>query len=435
MKSAEANAREICATLRAAGHEALFAGGCVRDKLIGIPPKDFDIATNARPEDVQRLFPKTTAVGAHFGVVLVVRDDQAYEVATFRVDGDYVDGRRPESVRFATAEEDAKRRDFTINALFFDPETDAVIDHVGGQADLKAGVVRAVGDPARRFEEDHLRLLRAVRFAARYGFTIAPETLEAMKQAAPRIQATSAERVRDELIKMLCEGPPRRAFELLHDTGLLKEILPEVAAMDGVEQPPEFHPEGDVWTHTLLMLENLDHPTPTLAMGVLLHDVGKPVTQTFEDRIRFNNHARVGSEMAARICNRLRFSNRETERIVWLVDQHMRLATLPDMRESKRRRFAREEGFDELLALCRIDCLGSHGDAGIVDWVADYKQNLKPEEIRPPALITGNDLLEMGYVPGPDFKVILQAVEDAQLEGVIDSRESATEFVRERWTP
>jgi poly(A) polymerase len=433
MTPVEQGAREVCNVLRTGGFRALLAGGCVRDKLLGRSPEDFDIAADAHPEDVIALFPKTVAVGASFGVVLVLWKGERYEVATFRADGPYLDGRRPSSVTYTDPEHDAQRRDFTINALFLDPETDQVIDYVGGQQDLEVGVVRAVGDPYRRFEEDHLRLLRAVRFTARFDYELESQTRDAVLALHSKIHGTSAERIRDELVKMLCEGHARRAFELLHETRLLHEVLPEVAAMEGVEQPAAFHPEGDVWTHTLIMLDQLQNPTPTLAMGVLLHDVGKPVTQTFEDRIRFNNHDHVGADMARDICHRLRFSKKDTEQIVWLVDQHMRLATLPDMKESKRRRFVREEGFSELVALGRIDCLGSHGMLDTVDWIEDYRANLKPEQTRPPALVTGNDLITMGYKPGPLFKEILSAVEDAQLEGKLETPEAARAFIRATW--
>ncbi len=429
MASGEEIARQICARLRNAGFRALFAGGCVRDRLRGEHPKDFDIATNAPASQVLYLFPQTVAVGAAFGVVIVVEEGQHFEVATFRKDGPYLDGRRPSIVAFVDEVEDARRRDFTINALFFDPEREEVLDYVGGQEDLARGLIRCVGNPEGRFREDHLRLLRAVRFAARFGFDIDETTRAAMVAEAASIQKTSAERIRDELEKMLCGPNPERSLRLLDDTGLLREILPEVVAMKGVEQPPEFHPEGDVFIHTLLLLQHKPEPCGvTLAFGALLHDVGKPSTQTFEDRIRFNEHERVGAEMAEVICRRLRMSNDETERITWLVDQHMRLASIPQMRESRRKRFVREEGFDELLALCRLDCLASHGHLETIEWIEDYRRNLPEEALRPVPLLTGKDLIAMGYTPGPRFKEVLQAVEDAQLEGTLTTTEQAREM-------
>lgn len=433
MTERERAAREICARLTSAGHRALLAGGCVRDRLLGHDPKDFDVATSALPEQVTRLFPQTHAVGASFGVILVIVPEGPVEVATFRSDGPYLDGRHPSSVRFSTVEEDAARRDFTVNALYLDPAEDTVIDLVGGQVDLRQGFLRAVGDADARFREDHLRLLRAVRFAARLGFRIAPETFAAMQALAPLCVVTSAERVRDELIKMLTEGNARRAIELLDASGMLAHVLPEMIAMKGCEQPPEYHPEGDVFIHTLMLLEQLGPCTPTLALAALLHDVGKPPTQTFEDRIRFNLHEKVGARMTEVLCKRLKMSNDLSERVVWLVENHMRLAVTPDMREAKRKRFVREPGFDELMALCRMDCLASHGDTSPVDWVAAYRANLKPDEVRPVPLLTGHDLIAAGYPPGPAFKEILTTVEDAQLEGTIQSREEALAFVAAHW--
>lgn len=434
-KSAK-ESREVAQCLLDAGYEALFAGGCVRDALLGLEPKDYDIATNARAQEVAALFAHTNAVGAAFGVMLVRTQSGHVEVATFRQDGPYLDGRHPSEVRFVTAEEDAQRRDFTINALFEHPVSGEIIDYVNGQADLKAGILRAVGNPEERFREDYLRLLRAIRFAARLEFEIAPETFTAIQGCASLIAECAAERIRDELVKCLCEGHAKRAFELLDATGLLRHLLPEIAAMKGVEQPPEFHPEGDVFIHTLLMLEMLETGcSPTLAMGTLLHDVGKPRTQTFEDRIRFNLHDKVGARMARDICRRLKFSNEDTDRIVWLVEHHMRTAVLPEMRESKRRRFMREDGFDEMLLLNRYDCLSSHRNLETLDWVKEYRATLKPEEIRPAPLLNGNDLIKMGYVRGPRFKEILTAVEDAQLEGGIKSKDEAMSWVREHFEP
>ena len=433
MSPEEGAARQVCARLRAAGYRALFAGGCVRDGLLGRVPKDYDVATSARPADVQSLFPDTHAVGASFGVVLVKVDGVATEVATFRSDGEYHDGRRPSTVRFVAEEEDARRRDFTINALFYDPEAEDVLDYVGGTDDLRAGVVRTVGEAARRFEEDHLRLLRAIRFAARLDFNIEADTWAAIRAMAGTIGRISAERIRDELVMILTEGGARRGLELLEASGLLGEILPEVAAMRGVEQPPRFHPEGDVWTHTLLVLDQLEAPTAALAMGALLHDVGKPCTQTFKDRIRFNLHDKAGARLSEAICRRLRFANRDAARIAWLVENHMRLAHLPNMRESKRRRLVAGEGFDELLALGRADCLGSHRDLTTVEWIEDYRARLGEETPLPPPLISGDDLIGWGYTPGPRFSEMLRTVQDAYLDGQIAGREAAEAFVRDHW--
>lgn len=434
MDRAEATARRICGVLRGAGFRALFAGGCVRDALRGVTPIDYDIATNATATEVTSLFPKTIVVGAAFGVVIVVEEQQHFEVATFRKDGPYLDGRRPSTVEFVDEIEDARRRDFTINALFFNPETETVLDYVGGQEDLTRGVVRCVGDPFARFQEDHLRLLRAIRFAARFDFYLDDATREAIIALAPNIVKTSAERIRDELVKMLCGGFAHTSLALLDETGLLAHILPEVAAMKGVEQPPEFHPEGDVFVHTLLLLEHLPAGcSPTLAFGALLHDVGKPPTQTFEDRIRFNQHEKVGAEMARDICRRLRFSNEETDRIVWHVAQHMRLAAIPQMKESKRKRFVREDGFAELLEVCRLDCIASHGNLETIQWVEDYRAQLPEDALRPAPLLTGRDLIAMGYAPGPKFKVVLQDVEDAQLDGTISTVEEARLLARQQF--
>lgn len=435
MDEPRATAEQVCGVLRENGFRALFAGGCVRDMLLGVPSRDFDVATDARPQEVTALFPKTLGVGAAFGVVLVVTQGGPVEVATFRGDGPYLDGRHPSSVEFLGEREDAMRRDFTINAMFLDPETNDVVDYVGGQADLRARLVRAVGDPETRFFEDHLRLLRAVRFAARLDFALEPATFEAVRSLANNIVTVSAERIRDELTKMLTEGGARRAFELLDSTGLLEHVLPEIGRMKGIAQPPEFHPEGDVFVHTLMLLEYLEGVSPTLAFGALLHDVGKPATITYEDRIRFNNHDKVGAEMARTICHRLRMSNDDTERIGWLVEQHMRLAHAPDMRPSKLKRFVREEGFRELLELGRFDCLASHGNLETIHWIEEYLSHHNETEYRPKPLLNGNDLIAMGYRPGPEFKCMLTAMEDAQLEGQITTPDAARDFLLKRWPP
>ncbi len=423
----------ICQCLTRAGYRALLAGGCVRDLILGVRPKDYDVATSAPPGVVAGLFEKCISVGAAFGVQIVVLPEGMFEVSTFRKDGPYLDGRHPDHVEFVDEIEDAHRRDFTINAMFLDPVTDSVIDYVGGREDLQRGIVRTVGGPRQRFSEDHLRLLRAVRFAARLAYTIDSETLDAIVEMAPLINRTSAERIRDEIIKVLTEGGARRAFELLDQTGLLLHVLPEVAKMKGVEQPPEFHPEGDVFEHTLRILDIAHDPSPALAMAILLHDIGKPLTQTFEDRIRFNNHDKVGARETEKICRRLRFSNEDAEHIVRMVENHMRVDTIPSMRESKRKRFVREEGFPELLELCRLDCLASHNSTETIEWIERYIASLPPEELKPAPLLGGNDLIAMGYQPGPFFGEILSAIEDEQLEGTLTTPEQARDFVLTRW--
>jgi poly(A) polymerase len=451
--SVPASARQRAATqiverLRASGYAAYFAGGCVRDLLLGREPLDFDVATSATPEQVLAMFPRTFAVGAQFGVVLVVDayDDVEIltEVATFRNDGAYKDGRRPESVSYTeSAEQDVLRRDFTINGMLLDPERldpsasveDAVLDFVGGRADLQKGVIRAIGDPRQRFAEDKLRMLRAVRFAARFGFTIEENTLRAIRATAAEIDQVSRERVREELTRMLTEGAARRAFELLEQTGLLAVVLPEVARMRGVEQPPQYHPEGDVWIHTLMLLAQL--PTgssATLAWGALLHDVGKPATfRRAPDRIRFDGHVEVGVRIAEEICRRLRMSNSDTEQILALVANHMRFADVEKMRDSTLKRFFRLDRFDEHLALHHMDCMASHRDLSLYQFALERYQTAAPEQIRPTPLITGDDLIALGYRPGPEYRTMLNLVEDAQLERAVQSREEALAMIAERF--
>jgi putative nucleotidyltransferase with HDIG domain len=432
-------ANSICETLRSHGHEGLLVGGCVRDILLRREPADYDVATDATPDEVMALYPDSVAVGAQFGVILIPRDGLKVEVATFRADVGYSDGRHPDAVVFArTPKEDVQRRDFTINGLLMRHDTGEVLDFVGGQEDLRAGIVRAIGEPDRRFREDKLRLLRAVRFAARFGFTIEPATFDAIRRHARDIAQVSAERVRDELTKLLTEGAARRGFELLDETGLLGVVLPEIAAMKGVQQPPQFHPEGDVWIHTRLMIEQLPAGTsPTLAWGVLLHDVGKPATfksvEETGDRIRFNGHVDVGVEMARSIARRLRFSNEDTEQIVALVDNHMRFKDVEQMRASTLKRFIRLPRFDEHLELHRLDCASSQGRFESYEFVTRTLAETPAEQIRPPRLLTGEDLLEMGYKPGPIFSEILRNVEDAQLEGQLETKDDATDYVRSRF--
>ena len=432
-------ANSVCETLRRNGHQALLVGGCVRDLLLGHAPADFDVATDATPERMMSLFPEGIGVGARFGVVLVPRDGAKIEVATFRSDVGYSDGRHPDRVVYSTtAKEDVQRRDFTINGLLMRHDTGEVLDFVGGQADLKAGILRAIGEPSRRFAEDKLRMLRAVRFAARFHFAIEPATVAAIRRHAAEINQVSAERLRDELTKLLTEGAARRGFELLDDVGLLRQVLPEIAAMKGVEQPPQFHPEGDVWIHTRLLLEKLRAGcSPTLAWGVLLHDVGKPPTfkpaSETGDRIRFDGHVDVGVRLTEDICNRLRFSNEETQQIVALVANHMRFKDVEQMRPSTLKRFVRLPRFDEHLELHRLDCLSSHGQLQSYEFVQRFLAETPAEQVQPPRLLTGDDLQRMGYVPGPLFSEILRSLEDAQLDGRVQDKEGAAEYVRKRF--
>jgi poly(A) polymerase len=442
----------IVRTLRERDHKAYLVGGCVRDLLLGREPADYDVATDATPEEVMRIFPDTYAVGAQFGVVLVplperdvaidvtCRDVTCYvsskanvvEVATFRSDIGYSDGRHPDQVRFSKdPREDVERRDFTINGLLLDPVTNEVLDFVGGRKDLEAGIIRSIGDPDRRFAEDKLRMLRAVRFAARFGYTIEPRTFQAIQKTASQIDQVSQERVRDELTRMLIEGHARQAFLLLDESGLLREVLPEIEAMKGVEQPPQFHPEGDVFIHTLLLLEWLPHPCPiTLAWGALLHDVGKPATfRVAPDRIRFDGHVDVGVKIAEEICHRLHFSNDDTDQILALVDNHMRFAHVQQMKESTFKRFVRMPRFDEHLQLHRMDCEASHGNLTSYNFTREKMASMPPAAMRPVPLITGDDLIAIGYRPGPQFKKILAAVEDGQLEGRLQTKNEAIAFV------
>jgi poly(A) polymerase len=465
-------ALHIVGALRSAGHQAYLAGGCVRDLLLGRTPLDYDVATSATPDIVLEMFPRTFAVGAHFGVVLVAPEGPGAgfvtEVATFRSDGAYSDGRHPDAVLYTeSAEEDVQRRDFTVNGLLLDPakflalkgagfnahseaaqdqdkrasapETgigrEGVLDYVGGVADLDAGIIRAIGRAETRFEEDRLRMLRAVRFASRFGFELEAATLRAICMLAPRIHSVSRERVRDELTKMLTEGRARRAFELLDETSLLKEVLPEMERMKGVEQPPQFHPEGDVWIHTLMLLEQLEPGcSMTLAWGALLHDVGKPSTfRVAPDRIRFDGHVEVGVAMAAEICRRFRFSNEETRQIGALVENHMRFADAERMKSSTLKRFFRLERFDEHLALHHMDAMASNRNLHSWEFVRERWQTTPAETVRPQPLITGRELIAAGYAPGAGFREMLRAAEDAQLEGSVNTAEDALRVVRERF--
>lgn len=427
----------------------------MRDILLKREPADYDVATDATPDEVLQIFPRSLAVGAKFGVIIVTNDsietDSAsegaedppalrvqVEVATFRSDIGYSDGRHPDRVEYTrTPEEDVQRRDFTINALLLDPETNEVLDFVGGRDDFRAGIIRAIGNPEDRFREDKLRMARAVRFAARFRYAIEAKTFRAIQKLAPDINQVSAERLRDELTKILTEGAARRGFELLDESGLLAELLPEISAMKGVEQPPQFHPEGDVWTHTLMMLEMLKPGcSPTLAWGVLLHDVGKPSTFTPptgpDGRIRFDRHVDVGTRMAEEICRRLRFSNEDTEQIAALVANHLKFKDVPQMKPATLKRFVRLSRFHEHLELHRLDCLSSHRNLENYEFVRRFIAETPAEEMRPLRLVTGEDLIALGLQPGPLFKEILGIVEDAQLNGSIHSKEEALELVRSR---
>ncbi len=446
---------DVVLTLRQHGHKAFFAGGSVRDLLLGRKATDIDVATSATPDVVLRLFPRTLSVGAHFGVVLVrstsagdASQEIATEVATFRHDGAYTDGRRPDTVQFSTdPREDVIRRDFTINGMLLDPVAFAetgdlagsVLDFVGGRDDLARGLVRAVGDPVRRFTEDKLRMLRAVRFAARLGFAVDGETMRALQQLVPAIHQVSPERIRDELTRMLTEGHARRAFELLDDASLLVEVLPEAARMHGIEQPPDWHPEGDVWTHTMLLLEKLEAGcSPNLAWGALLHDIGKPATFQVAStangpRIKFNGHVEVGVRITEVILSRLRFSNDDAAQIIALVKNHMRFGDVLEMRESTLKRFLRLPHFDEHLALHWMDCTSCHGKLGLYDFAKSRYEAAPAEQMRPQLLITGRTLIDAGYRPSPQFKSMLEAAEDAQLEGAITSTEAGLALIRERF--
>ncbi|MBI2684902.1 MAG: CCA tRNA nucleotidyltransferase [Acidobacteria bacterium] len=421
---------EIVGRLHANGRQAYLVGGCVRDILLNREPKDWDVATDAPPDELTRLFDGANQIGAHFGVVLW----NNVEIATFRSDGPYSDGRRPDSVRFETNPvNDAMRRDFTINGLFFNTATNEVLDYVNGRADLANRLIRAIGDPTRRFAEDYLRMLRAVRFAARFGFDIEERTANAIRAHSREIVRVAAERTRDELTRILTEGHARRGFELLDNLNILEYILPEIKAMQGVAQPPEFHPEGDVWTHTLLMLEGLQNPPITLAWGVLLHDVGKPPTYEVADRIRFNGHAGKGADMAAEILGRLRYSTTIIETVRDLVAQHMKFIAVPKMRESTRKRFLRQPIFTELLELHRLDCESSHHHMETYDTCKRALAELPEETLRPKPLLTGSDLLALGFPEGPAIGKILSQIEDAQLEGTITTRQAAEAFALEQF--
>ena len=432
--SASEKAVAIVKRLREHGYESYFAGGCVRDMLLKKPPQDYDITTNAHPDEIAKIFPQTIPVGAQFGVMLVLVEGQPFEVATFRHDGPYLDGRRPSHVRYGSLREDILRRDFTINGMVYDPLRDQVIDWVDGKKDLKSKRIRAIGNPRERFEEDRLRMVRAVRFAASLNFSVEEETFAAIRELAPTLGAISWERIGDETTRILTEGGARKGFELLDEADLLKVLLPEIEAMKGVEQSPDHHPEGDVFIHTMRTLSYLDSPTETLAYGCLLHDVGKPVCVRRENgRLTFYGHTERGAEIAEEILRRLKRSRATWERVAYLVRNHLRHLQAPNMRVSTLKRFLGEEGIDELLELTRIDALSANGDLRYYQFCKQKLTELKKEEIHPKPLLRGKDLIAMGFSPGPIFHEILRQLEEAQLGGELSSREEATEWVHKHY--
>src|SRR5213595_4096104 len=433
----EKAAREIAARLRESGHVAYLAGGCVRDIVRGETPKDFDIATDAGTEVVQNLFSHTYAVGAHFGVIIVLENGFQFGIATFRSDHEYIDGRHPSAVHFSSPEEDARRRDFTINGMFYDPVAEKVIDFVGGRADIDAKLVRAIGNSAQRFAEDRLRMLRAVRFATVLDYKIDDQTWEALVAKAVSINEISAERIREELVRIFLSPNRVRGWDLLDSSGLMRAILPEVDAMKGCAQPEQFHPEGDVFQHTRLMLQFLPEKVSVpLVFSVLLHDVAKPRTATVDEtgRIRFNAHDRIGAEMTEEIMRRLRFSGAEIDAAVEMVRQHMVFKDVPKMRVAKLKRFMARPTFEEELELHRVDCASSHQMMDNYEFLLRKGEEFANEPIIPPPLVRGNDLMALGLEPSPKFSEILEAVETRQLEGNLRTREEAIEWVEREYS-
>ncbi len=430
------SAISIVRELQSAGHTAYFAGGCVRDSLLGNIPKDYDIATDATPDQILKIFPNGDTIGAHFGVILVRSDGFHFEIATFREDGEYSDGRRPDSVSYTDAQTDAGRRDFTVNGLFEDPISGEIVDHVGGQADLAAQTLRAIGDPAQRFAEDYLRLLRAVRFATKLGFEIEPTTWAAMQNEAANIASIAPERIREELDKIWQHPRRVHGFDLLVDSGLMVAILPEILDLQGCEQPPQFHPEGDVFVHTRMMLGLLEPDAPlSLVLAVLFHDIAKPATQTFDDadgRIRFNGHDKVGADMTGDILRRLKYSNRTIDAAVSGVEHHMQFINVQNMKKSTLKRFMARDYFDDELELHRVDCLGSNGNLENYDYVKAKQEEFANQPIIPEPFINGRDLIDLGHPPGPDMGVILREAQDLQLEGSLTSRDEAMTWLKER---
>lgn len=436
--TSRAAATSLALKLNKAGHTAFFAGGCVRDKLLGLEPKDYDIATSAVPLEVLGLFPGSNEVGAHFGVVIVKHEGHHTEIATFRTDGSYGDGRRPDSVTFSTPDEDAHRRDFTINGLFENPETGGIIDHVGGVRDLEAKLIRAIGTPADRFREDALRLLRAVRFSTTLGFPIEPETLAAISDNAHLLDKISPERIRDEFSKIITSPNRRRGLELLVDTGLISHFLPEVLPLIGCDQPPEWHPEGDVYIHTRIMLEMLAPDAPLeLCLATLLHDIAKPPTRTIDPdgRIRFNGHDALGAEMAIEILTRLRYPNAVIRDAAHIVSRHMQFMNVQQMRKAKLKRFMSEPTFPQEMELHRVDCASSNGFTDNYDFLNEKAAEFASEPLIPPPLVTGKDLIARSLKPGPRFKDILEEIQTEQLENRLTTREAALDYLALLLTP
>ena len=423
----------ILKTLHDQGHEAYFAGGAVRDLLLEKSISEIDIATSASPQEIEQLFPKTIPVGKQFGVIVVVQDTNNYEVTTFRKEADYVDGRHPTRVSFTDARHDVERRDFTVNALFFNPFTEEVIDYLKGREDLERKLIRTVGPPQSRFQEDKLRLLRALRFACQLDFEIEQETYQQVKEYASQLTQVSWERIRDEVLKILTGPDPSRGLKLMSDSGILEVILPEIAAMQGVQQPPQFHPEGDVFVHTCLMFELSQERSETLALEILLHDVGKPPTFIIKERIRFDGHADLGAKMAEEICRRLRISNQQIEEVVDVVKDHLRFIHVQEMRESTLKRFLRKPNFSDHLELHRLDSLASHGKLSSYHFCQEKLEELSQEAMRPKPLINGHDLIGLGLEPGPLFSEIMSAIEDFQLEGKLSSKEETLDWVRKHY--
>lgn len=423
----------ILKTLHDQGHEAYFAGGAVRDLLLEKSISEIDIATSASPQEIEQLFPKTIPVGKQFGVIVVVQDTNHYEVTTFRKEADYVDGRHPTRVSFTDARHDVERRDFTVNALFYNPFTEEVIDYLKGREDLERKLIRTVGPPQSRFQEDKLRLLRALRFACQLDFEIEQQTYQQVKEHASQLTQVSWERIRDEVLKILTGPDPSRGLKLMSDSGILEVILPEIAAMQGVQQPPQFHPEGDVFVHTCLMFELSQERSETLALEILLHDVGKPPTFIIKERIRFDGHADLGAKMAEEICRRLRISNQQIEEVVDVVKDHLRFIHVQEMRESTLKRFLRKPNFSDHLELHRLDSLASHGNLSSYHFCQEKLEELSQEAMRPKPLINGHDLIRLGLEPGPLFSEILSAIEDFQLEGKLSSKEETLDWVKKHY--
>ncbi|MBP9864803.1 MAG: CCA tRNA nucleotidyltransferase [Candidatus Omnitrophica bacterium] len=432
-KAAQA-AYRVAEKLKSKQHHVVFAGGCVRDFLMKKTPQDFDLATSATPDEVESIFPKTVAVGKQFGVILVIDHDEQIEVTTFRRDGGYCDGRHPSEISFTDDKEDALRRDFTVNGLFYDPFSQQVLDYVGGETDLQKKVIRAIGDPAKRFEEDKLRLLRAVRFAANLDFSIEANTWREVVRLAPQIHQVSPERIRDELVKIFTRPGAARGFDLLSESGLMREILPEVEAMRGVQQQPDFHPEGDVFVHTRLLMEKLDQPSVTLAFAALFHDIAKPVTagKREDGRITFYEHAPIGAEMTRGIMKRLRFSNQMIDDTAILVANHMKFGDAMKMRSGKLKMFIAHEQFQEGLELHRIDCMSCHGMLENYHFLQEKQKALTEEELKPKPFLSGHDLLALGMAAGPAMKPFLEEVYILQLEGQFKDKAEALDWARIR---